>query len=376
MKILFVIGSLNVGGAETQLVMLIQGLVKKGVKCQVFAMQKEGALLSKLDDIGVEVFDGDYLSGLGIIWQVKQLVKCVFRLVRVIRAEKYNVVHTYLPMANFIGSIAARLCSTLTVITSRRGLGRHQDRSSVWRYMDRISNYLSDRVTVNSQGVWRDVVERDNINENKLVLIYNGIDPSIYDIDNGLRSTMRASIAVRDDDIVIGMVANLIPYKGHKDALAALQIVVESYPKLKMVFIGQDSGIKSELEMVASDRGISEQILFLGRRDDVPMLLSVCDIALVASHEEGFCNALLEAMATGLPVVATDVGGNAEALSAGELGILVPAKDPEKIAEALLLLLDDSVLRNKFGKLAREAVAIKYSIETLVDTHLRLYANS
>jgi glycosyltransferase involved in cell wall biosynthesis len=375
MKILFVIGSLNVGGAETQLVMLIQGLVKKGVGCQVFAMRKEGPLLSKLEDIGVNVFDGGYLTGPGGFWHIKQTLKCFNRLFRIIHTGSYDVVHAYLPMANFLASIAAKLCFTPKIITSRRALGSHQDRSGIWRYMDKVSNYLSDRVTVNSQGVWRDVVERDDINENKLVLIYNGIDSSIYDIDNSLRSKMRKSLAVGDDDIVIGMVANLIPYKGHKDALVALQIIVKSYPNSKMIFVGQDRGIQSELEAMASEFGIDERVVFLGKRDDVPMFLSACDIALVASHEEGFCNALLEAMASGLPTVATDVGGNAEALSYGELGKLVPARDPEKMAEALLLLSNSGQHKN-IGKLARDAVVKRYSINTLVDSHLRLYANN
>lgn len=144
---------------------------------------------------------------------------------------------------------------------------------------------------------------------------------------------------------------------------------------LTFVFIGEDRGIQTDLEALAADLGL-KNIYYLGRRDDVPKLLVAADIGLVASHEEGFCNALLEQMAASLPVVATEVGGNAEALNHGEFGSLINACAPAEIAAAITDLAVNPERRSELGGRARERVASLYSVAAMAEQHEKLYLNS
>ena len=374
MKILFVIGSLEIGGAEKQMVLLIEGLSKKGFECEVFSLEGYGPLKERLDNINVVVYDGGYRSGAGKIWFIKQLLKSLYRLIRVLLGNKYQVVHAYLPLANFFAAVAGSLCRVKLLITSRRALGTHQERYPVWRYFDYISNKLSHNITVNSMGVWNDVISRENVPEGKLTLIYNGIDIAPFKHATKTRNLIRNELNYSTDDLVIVMIANLIAYKGHHDVIRALSLITEK--KLKMVFVGEDRGIKASLEKEIEALAVETEINFLGRRDDIPAILAASDIGLVASHEEGFCNALLEIMATGLPVIATDVGGNPEALKQGELGVLVPAKSPVAISDAIMLLVDNKPLRVSYGKKALNEVASCYSVNNMVKKHINLYESS
>jgi len=137
--------------------------------------------------------------------------------------------------------------------------------------------------------------------------------------------------------------------------------------------VGRDDGIGSKLKKKIRDLGIDEHVRFLGQRRDVPELLQVSDIGLLCSHEEGFSNALLEYMAAGLPVVATNVGGNAEAVIDGVTGLLVPAKNPDALARAILRLVHDPAARQGMGTAGRTRVQQNFSLETCLNGYEVLY---
>lgn len=373
MKLLFVIGSLEVGGAETQMVLLIEQLRKNDIGCEVFSLEGDGPLTERLHKAGVIVHDGGYRSGPGIIWFARQLFKSLYRLTRLLLRDKFQVVHAYLPLANFFSAVAGIICRIPLVITSRRALGTHQERYPIWRYFDSVSNKLSGKITVNSMGVWNDIIARENVSEGKLTLIYNGIDVSPFILASDSRVVMRNKLNCNDDEIVIVMVANLISYKGHSDVIEALSLVTDKC--LKILFVGENRGIEKALKQQIKTLKFSTEVHFLGKRQDIPAVLSTADIGLVASHEEGFCNALLEMMASSLPIIATDVGGNPEALKQGELGIIIPSKSPQDIASAIHLLVNDKSLRERFGQKAFEEVSSHYSIDNMLTKHLALYEN-
>lgn len=373
MKILFVIGSLHLGGAEKQMYILIRELVKNDVDCEVFALTAEGPLLELYKALNINVYGGDYISGPGKLWFLRQLLKSFTRLWQVLNRNNYNIVHTYLPLANFIGTISAKFSRIPLVVSSKRALGTHQDRFRLWKYFDVIANSLSDVVTVNSEGVKSDVIARENVNPKKLKLIYNGIDPQPYTSHGSNRRETRKFLGFEKNKIYIVIVANLIPYKGHADAIEALALLHKNYPDINMCFAGDDRGIQNELEMLAKSLGVSSQLIFLGSYQDIPALLGAADIGLISSHEEGFCNALLEQMAASLPIVATDVGGNSEALDNGKTGLLVRARQPSDIARAIQEYLENRVSAESMAKKARERVQKEFSIKKMVDLHMSLY---
>ena len=376
MKVLFVIGSLELGGAESQMVLLIEYLAKSGHECHVFSMGGNGPLSERLKAARATVIDGGYQSGPGKIWLVRQLSRSWLRLNRAIWKHRYDVVHAFLPLANFLASVTRLTCRVPLLLTSRRALGTHQDRFPLWKHFDRVANHLTDVITVNSVAVRDDVVMRDGVPEDKLRLIYNGIEIQPFNEATACREKKRAELSLRPNEVALVMVANLIPYKGHKDVIDAVAMLEDEVPDLRLFFVGEDRGLQGKLEERSVACGLKEKVAFLGQRKDVPELLAAMDIGVIASHEEGFCNALLEMMASELPVVATRVGGNAEALGHGRYGILVEARKPDQIANALSLMLGEAAVRMSYSRGSASFVRSRFTPEVMLKEYLALYSAS
>lgn len=372
-KILFIIGSLGLGGAESQMALLIRELIKKGHICTVFVLEASGPLREPLGAYGAMVHDGGYDSvSPSKAKKIFLLLRSCARLWRVVRTTKYDVLHAYLPLTNFLGAFMGRLAGIKCIITSKRALSNHQDRSWIWKPMDHVANVLSHGITVNSKAVRDDTVVRDKVAIEKLTLIYNGIDFEIFRNSAPSRESVRKELGLDKNTLGIIVVANLIPYKGHEDFLRALGHI-KSLKPLHVYCVGQDHGIQASLITLAGKLGVSKPVTFLGRRSDVPSLMAAMDMFIMPSHEEGFSNALLEAMLSGLPIIATRVGGNAEALEDGRLGLLVAPHDPFSLAVAMNRLMSDVKMRQSFGELAKKTVQQKYSVEALVSAHIKLY---
>jgi glycosyltransferase involved in cell wall biosynthesis len=212
-----------------------------------------------------------------------------------------------------------------------------------------MANFLSHRVTVNSKAVLSDVIKRDRVRPDKLVLIYNGINSLPFEVASRRRDKLREEMGLTGSDKVIIVVANLIPYKGHSDFLKAARLVFDHIPTALFWLVGDDRGIRNDLEHVASIFGIYERVRFMGQRCDIDSLLAVSNLAVLPSHEEGFSNFILESMAAGLPVVAT------------------------VMAEKIVDLLGDPQRAISWGELGRRRVKELFSVERMVESHVRLY---
>lgn len=373
LKILYGIGSLNLGGTESQMTLLVRELKRQGHQCELFVLEAKGPFKSVLEQDGIPVHDGGCDSRAPRAIKAFLLLRAMVRFWLLALRVKPDVLHDYLPLMNFMGSLAGRAAGVRKIIASRRALGTYQDRHPNQKVFYRFANALSDRVTVNSDAVWRDVVCRDGIAPEKLVLIRNGLDIGRFSGQEGARGVTRENLGLGGDEFGIIAVGNLIPYKGHADLINALPKVLEKRGAARLFLVGEDRGIQADLERLASSLGVSDRVHFLGRRNDVPSLLMAMDLYVMASHEEGSSNALLEAMAAGLPIVATDVGGNREALEDGRAGMLVPPHDPGSLSLAIGKLLDDDVLRSQVAAKAN-ACAQAYGIPKMVEAHIRLYS--
>ena len=306
-------------------------------------------------------------------WKV---ILAELKLFQVIKGLKPLVVHSFLPLVTFMGVLAGRVLRVPLVISSRRALGTHQERHALLRPFDLAANRLSHFVTVNSRAVWDDVVRRDHIDPGKLVLIYNGVDARPFDSASGVREKLRKHKGLDDLDKIVVVVANLIPYKGHFDFLEAARIVKDRIPGTTFCLVGEDRGIKRNLERTARDLGIHDHVKFMGQRSDTPDVLAASDLSVLPSHEEGFSNVILESMAAGLPVVATRVGGNLEAVVDGVTGWLVPPQKPKVMAEKIVDLLKDPHKARSWGEKGKERVKRFFTVEQMVEKHLALYAKT
>lgn len=375
-KILFVIGSLGLGGAESQMVALAQGLASRGWQCKLFVLEPGGSLGNSLHNIGVTVHDAGYASSDDLGLKLLKLLRALGRLIVLAARFRPDVLHAYLPLTNFLGAAVGRLTGVPRVITSRRALGTHQDRHPLWKRFDRLANRLSHLVIANSEAVAEDTVQRDRLARHKLKVIHNGLDAQRFEVAARHRNGLRRALGLDANTFGIVTVANLIPYKGHVELLRAIPRIQNTTKDLKFYLVGEDRGMRQTLQALAEDLKVASKVSFLGQRMDIPDLLAAMDLFVLPSHEEGFSNALLEAMAAGLPVVATDVGGNREALEMGRVGVLVPPRDFVALAASIERLIADDDLCLKLGRAASQCARAKYSMPAMVDAHINCYRMS
>jgi glycosyltransferase involved in cell wall biosynthesis len=372
-KILFVIGTLGRGGAEHQMVLLIENLVRQDVECAVFVLDGSGPLRTRLEAAKVRIHAMDSFARTSRLGMFASLVRSLVSLWWLALRWRPNVLQSYLPLTNVMGALAGRLAFVPLVITSRRGLGTHQERHPYWFLLDRIANHLSHVVTCNSLAVGYDTLKRDRIATRKLMLVRNALDVGRFDEVESNREAVRQELGLDPETTAVVTVANLIPYKGHSDLLDAISILRPSLRSHRFFLVGRDDGIGAQLKQKALDLGISESVVFCGLRHDAIRILRAMDLFVLPSHEEGFSNALLEAMAAGLSVVATNVGGNAEALEDGRFGLLVPARDPAALARAIEMTIGSIAQTREQRREAGHVIRLKYSVRTMVESHLSLY---
>jgi glycosyltransferase involved in cell wall biosynthesis len=257
-------------------------------------------------------------------------------------------------------------------LMSRRSLNHYQERHVLLAAIERHLHKKTSALLGNSLAVVSDLVAETGT-RNKVGLIRNGIEIS-DPISGEIRKAARKQWRLSRDTIVFAVVANLIPYKGHRDLFAAFGLIVNVLQRpWRLLLIGRDHGLGAELHKSAEEAGFADNVLWLGERTDVQDLLNIVDVTVMPSHEEGFSNSLIEAMARGLPAIATAVGGNVEAISHEVTGLLVPPRDPEALAEALFRLYEDPLLRQRLGVSARARAVSEFSIDDCVGRYLNLY---
>jgi glycosyltransferase involved in cell wall biosynthesis len=282
------------------------------------------------------------------------------------------LVHFFLPEAYLVGSAVAMLVGHRRCIMSRRSLAHYQRARPLLAWLEQLMHRRMLAVLGNSRAVVDELVAETR-DPGKVGLIHNGVAIPAA-VSDDMRMHARSLLGLDEAAFVIVVVANLILYKGHADLISALAGIAPQLPKpWHLLLVGRDEGMGGGLREQAASCRIADRITFLGERNDVEVILRTADIVLLASHQEGFSNALLEAMAQGLPVIATAVGGNCDAIEDGSSGRLVPAQDPARLGEAILELSHDGGLRRRLGGAARERVSAYFSQKACVDLYLRLY---
>jgi glycosyltransferase involved in cell wall biosynthesis len=282
------------------------------------------------------------------------------------------IVHFFLPGPYLAGApvtIAGRVPSKFM---SRRSLSDYQKKWPGAARIERLLHQRMDAVLGNSRAVIRELLTKEGCPESQVRLIYNGVR-----LPNGdtTRSEARAALGLEQQCFVATVVANLLPYKGHLDLIAALAGVSGHLPQgWILLCAGRDEGSGPGIARAIHGAGLGQRILLLGERSDIPLLLKASDLGVLApTRNEGFSNAVLECMASGLPMVVTDVGGNAEAVIDGETGLVVPPHNPAALGAAIVRLAHDPELRRSMGKRAKKRAADEFSFTMSLDQYCALY---
>jgi glycosyltransferase involved in cell wall biosynthesis len=286
--------------------------------------------------------------------------------------EKPHIVQSYLYWANIYGSLAAKIARVPVIMTGRRDTMEECRRFSR-RWLQNFSNLWVTAVVTNSQNVKDHCLHRERfLHSSKIQVIYNGIEVNRYRVDSHL-TEKKTVLQVPADAPVVGIIARLHPRKGHRDFLRAAACVLYTCPQPVFLIVGQDQGIQSELQTLAYELGISRSVIFTGDREDIPEILALLDVLVCASYIEGLSNAILEGMAAGKPVIATNVAGNPELVVHEQTGLLVPPGNPECLAAGILRLLENPGLRERFGEAGRERAAALFQMDQMIQRTEELY---
>jgi len=368
-RVLLITGALGPGGTELSVVALARGLRERAAAETELALLAVGGERARaLRAAGVPV---EELGVAGRIWRPRN-VRRLLRLARIVRAHRIDVVHTFLFDADFYGMLAARLGRPRAVVTTRRALKRgkpHHLRGYRW------TNRFVDRVVANSEVVRRFTIERERIDPGKVVTIPNGVDAARA--AGGDRERFRRRHGIARGARLVGSLGTVKPVKGSHRLLEALAPLMQLRPEIELLFAGEAEGpFADRLRAEAERAGIGARVHFPGPVEHVADLLAALDVFVLPSLSEGMSNALLEAMAAGCAIVATDVGGNRECLeSAGEepCGLIVPPDDPAPLREAIGTLLDDPARRAALGERARRRARAAFSLERMIERTAELY---
>ncbi len=360
-KICFVIGTLEVGGAEKQLFLLIKNLDRKKFFPVLIAL-RDGRMREDFEKVA-----GIHVAGKR--WKLDILF--LIKLARILRREKPDILHTFMFTSNLWGRLAGLLCRVPVMVASERSMDLWK--SSLHLLPDRILARFTRKIVCNSREVERRYQSLLGKNYRRLCVIYNGIDADLYaGIDN--RQGLMESFGICPGNPVIITGGRLCSEKGLKYFLRAAAIVAGIYREARFLVVGDGDEKKNLLDEM-KNLGLEKKVVFTGYRRDLPELLKLSDIVVLSSLWEGMPNLLIEGMALRKPVIGTAVGGTVEIVKDGETGYLVPSKNHEMLAGAMLCLLNDEGLRRKMGERGYEFVKNNLSLGKMVRKYEELYGD-
>lgn len=359
---------LDVGGTEKHITQILPELRRHGIDASLFVFERGGRLEARLSGSGVSIF-GPAFTRLSLY----QRFRSAWHLFRHLRQHPPDIIHFFLPEPYLIGSVVAALAGIKVRIMSRRSLANYQIRHPLFAPFEKWLHQHTRVLLGNSNAVVEELAQECG-DRAKIGLIYNGVERPLP-ISAEARARFRRDLDLSEHCFVLAIIANLIGYKGHEDLLRGLALVGDQLPQgWRFLIVGRDDGRRAFLEKQAATLGIAEHVLWCGEHEYVDGFFNAADVAILCSHEEGFSNSIIEAMAHGLPVIATAVGGNLDAIVPGETGLLVPVRDPAALGAAIVTLAVSPDFRAQLGAAAKRRVERLFSIEVCVRRYVNLYS--
>jgi glycosyltransferase involved in cell wall biosynthesis len=387
MKVLRVIARLNTGGPARHVVILNRGLRDRGYETLLVHGQVgvgEASLEHLADEAALRTVR---LAGLSSRVHVFDDCRALTKLVRIVFAESPDVIHTHTAKAGALGRLAG-LAFNVTRRRSRRVLVVHTFHGHVFTgYFGRAASLLvriaerslarvTDRVVTLSPAQRQDIVGRFRIAPaNRTVVIPLGLELEPLLAQSMGHATLRAQLGLGSGDLVIGFVGRFVPIKDLPTLIKAFAILLNAVPDATLVLAG-DGPVRPALEALVRRLNLSNKVRFLGWSTDLGRLYATFDICALSSLNEGTPVALIEAMASGKAVVATNVGGVADVVADRVTGLLVPASNPEALADAFRLLAADPTMRKRIALAGKASVATRFTCGRLVADVDRLYSTA
>jgi glycosyltransferase involved in cell wall biosynthesis len=352
LRIAHVIGGLNVGGAERHVVNLMNAFSGQTRDLILIGHQGAGTGLRPALDEGVSVHE--------LLIRRRDLPVGVRRLARLFRTLRCDVVQSHMFWSNLCVSLAAPLAGVQVLITTEHGENRWKRPRHRWLERAVISRLADLRFCV-SREIMRRRLEIDRVPADKLMLIPNGTQVPADPIE-----------CIRREILTIGTVGRIVPEKDHANLIAAVRLLRDLGYRFRVCVIGDGPDLAA-VRRRAAESGVGELFEFPGMVSDVEACYRRFDVFVLSSRQEGQPVALLEAMAIGLPCVATDVGAISLTLESGAEGTVVEPQRPEALADGLRPYLDSLELRARHGRAARARIEREFAIGAIAERHLRIY---
>jgi glycosyltransferase involved in cell wall biosynthesis len=359
-RVAMVISYLPFGGAEQLLLLLAPRLRDLGWGVSVVCIRKAGDMAPLFEREGIRVEVIPFSSR----WSPRSL----YRLARHFKKQRIDIVHTHMYRSNTSGTAAARLGRVKVVISHIHNMNHWDDFRQL--LVDRMLARYRDVIIAVSQGVRRNYLERARVSADKVIVLYNGVDLEPFS-KGQFDAELATDLGIQQGEKVVSIIARLHEQKRHVDFLAMAAEVLKQVPKARFLIVGKGR-LREQLEQRAIDLGIAQRCIFTGYRNDIAQMLALSDVAVSCSDKEGFSLSLIETLGAGVPIVATDVGGNAEAIVDGQSGFIVPPRRPDLLAQRVAELLTNHQLHESISKCAVQRASI-FSIENMCKAIDRLY---
>ena len=368
-KVMFLVSSYTIGGFETRLTLLVDQINKNKFKptiLLIYPFYKAKKLPKKVRERYRESFPWRKLSveTIEVVMNHRFDLSVLFKVVSQIRKSRVAILFFFaLGIGTFIAPLAGKLAGVSTIV---RASGTILDGlyPKMLRVLDRILLSMTDIVITPSLFLKKMMVNELKLSSGKVQVVPNGIDLDRFSHKYDVNS-LKAEFGIPSKTPVVGMVANLVPLKAHYVLFYAIPYILKSFPNTLIVLVGEGH-LRQELEVLAQRLGIYAHMRFLGYRRDVEKIIPLFDVGVLCSKVETFGNALVEIMASGVPVVASNVGAIPELIIHGRNGLLVPPDDSKHLAEAVVHLLRNKKLAQEYGRNGRRIAFEKFSKEAMV----------
>lgn len=358
--------NLERGGLERVVIDLIQAQRDAGHECRVICLFERGQLADELVSQGVEVHACNKRKGVDI--------RAILRARALLAQWKGGVLHTHNAVAHYHAVLAAAGLGMRRIVNTRHGMGA-ADSASRRERLYRWSMHLTDVAAAVCESARSQFAQHAVRPRGELIAVPNGIRVERFTPASvEARRRLAVELGLPTGTRMIGTVGRLNWAKDQASLIKAFGIAREAVPDSALMLIG-DGALRQELEAIAMAEGVHDAVRFLGDRNDVERLLSGLDLFVLSSLTEGYSVALLEACATALPIVATDVGGNAEIVRHGVNGMLVPPRRPEELASAMVALLMEPGRATEMGRAGREWALCEASFRVMAERYASVYAD-
>jgi glycosyltransferase involved in cell wall biosynthesis len=357
-------------GREHVVLRLARELTALGARSTVLCLE-DGPLIEELGRLGIS-FDI-----LPIRWRYD--ARGILNISRYLARKRFDVVHTHGARAMFMGNFAARLAGVPAVVTTMHELSYVKMVSGrLYRLHYRAEGWLSrlcaDACIANSDRMAQDMIRARKVPRAKIRRIYHGVDIAQFNRldDPGPIAELKAGWGIAPDEMVVGAVGQLIPLKGHRFLIEALPRIKRHSHRVRLVIAGAGP-LRADLEALAAREGVSDNLTLLGYVREIHRLYPCFDVMVYPSIWGVFGLATLEAMACGIPVIASALDGTTELIAHGQTGILAPPGDSAALANAVVDLLLDRDRRARIAEAGRRHVAAHFSVQAFARQHLDLY---